>query len=314
MLSYRTPVSSAPTNRRCFQPLTYFLMYALSAPCRYSLWVYSALFPPTCSSGRTGRIISSTILLRRNPLHYSLQRYVTSSLEVITILDTTVGASQLFTQPHSRRPSRNTDPHRSLRPPWYQQSVSYGSSGMVHQSRADQSIYNRLVRAFTITSGSAIVWNPLGQAVHRSAFRLACKRLCPALLTRSDTFFLGWRDTTVAVFLRLPWCTDRIVSSFPRVLDALFSNGKFCLLDYVFSPFFRLLTRLRRPISSVFSSRTSQFAQTLVYLAQNNIYVSTVACHFGAKMSIFSTWQNRFTSLNADFLTLRGMQNASPGR
>ena len=33
------------------------------------------------------------------------------------------------------------------------------------------------------------------------------KRLCPALLTGSDTF-LGWRDTAVtAVFLGLSWCT-----------------------------------------------------------------------------------------------------------
>ena len=46
-----------------------------------------------------------------------------------------------------------------------------------------------------------------------------------------------------------------------------------------------------------------KFAQTLVYLAQNNIYVSTVACHFfGAKISIYLHMaKSRFTSLNADF-------------
>ena len=32
----------------------------------------------------------------------------------------------------------------------YQQFVSYGSSGMVYQSRADHSIYNRLVRALQL--------------------------------------------------------------------------------------------------------------------------------------------------------------------
>ena len=31
-----------------------------------------------------------------------------------------------------------------------------------------------------------------------------------------------------------------------------------------------------------------KFAQTLVYLAQNNIYVSTVACHFWCKDKHFS--------------------------
>lgn len=46
-----------------------------------------------------------------------------------------------------------------------------------------------------------------------------------------------------------------------------------------------------------------KLAQTLVYLAQNNIYVSTVVCIvFGAKISIFIHMaKSRFTSLNADF-------------
>lgn len=95
---------------------------------------------------------------------------------------------------HNRihRPSRNTVPCRSLRPPWYQQSVSYGSSGMVYQSRADRSIYNRLVRALQsrLVQQWPAVCAPCDQAVHRSAFRLACEEtlFCAA---HGKRYFLG---------------------------------------------------------------------------------------------------------------------------
>ena len=128
------------------------------------------------------------------------------------------------------RPSRNTVPHGSLRPPWYQQSVSYGSSGMVYQSRADHSIYNRLVRALQlrlVLQQSVCV--PCGQAVHRSAFRLACEETL-SCAAHGKRYFLGMEGYyCCCCFSRASWCTWRIVSSFLEFLDALFSNGKFCL-------------------------------------------------------------------------------------
>ena len=204
MLSYRSTSFIGSYDRRCFQPLAYFLI------CTVCLAAILFEYVLHCSltyilAGQVGYKFCNPF--ERNTLHYI--KVCHQCTEVVTILDTTVGSfavvyATAFTDLLVILFLAGLYDHLDINNlcltdllAWYinqEPTTTFTIDGFV--------LYNYVWFCYSLQCVTLVA--------RLSTARLSAwlaKRLGPAQLTGSDTF-LGWRDTAVtAVFLGLSWCT-----------------------------------------------------------------------------------------------------------